>query len=153
MKASGVEGTIISKGLQHAWPGSEFAWYSDQKAIRPPYKGAEKTLVRRFWGRAGKSWIMLAREEMRVLQEIVNNANMGFVVVGPGLDVRLWNKWMTQVTGVDAEVAYCRSLPDLLPAFHDRGLLDHIEKALERGMSSTMSRGTRTMSCRSDRSK
>nr|WP_281500764.1 response regulator [Kordiimonas marina] len=73
------------------------------------------------------------------MQEIVNNANMGFVVVGPDLDVRLWNKWMTQVTGVEAEVAYCRSLPDLLPAFHDRGLLEYIEKALQKGMSSTLS--------------
>ncbi|TNE61925.1 MAG: PAS domain-containing sensor histidine kinase [Alphaproteobacteria bacterium] len=73
-----------------------------------------------------------------MLQEIVNNANMGFVVVGPKLDVRLWNKWMVQVTGIEAEVAYCRNLPDLLPGFNSKALLDRVERALQEGMSSTL---------------
>ncbi|WP_262690955.1 ATP-binding protein [Kordiimonas aestuarii] len=70
-----------------------------------------------------------------MLQEIINTANMGFVVVGPQFDIRLWNRWMVQVTGVESEVACCRTLLDVLPSIRHSALLEKIEAALNDGVS------------------
>ncbi len=70
-----------------------------------------------------------------MLQEIINTANMGFVVVGPQFDIRLWNRWMAQVTGIESEVACCRTLLDVLPSIRHSPLLSKIEGALNEGRS------------------
>jgi len=70
-----------------------------------------------------------------VLQEIINTANMGFVVVGPQFDIRLWNRWMAQVTGVESEVACCKTLLDVLPSIRHSPVLGKIEAALKDGTS------------------
>ncbi|WP_417458341.1 ATP-binding protein [Kordiimonas sp.] len=70
-----------------------------------------------------------------MLQEIINTANMGFVVVGPQLDIRLWNRWMVQVTGIESEVACCKTLIEALPSVKHSSLIEKVESALEKGMS------------------
>ncbi|WP_417451815.1 ATP-binding protein [Kordiimonas sp.] len=70
-----------------------------------------------------------------MLQEIINTANIGFVVVGPHYDIRLWNRWMVQVTGTESEVACCRTLLDVLPSLENSALLEKINAALNDGMS------------------
>lgn len=70
-----------------------------------------------------------------MLQEIINTANMGFVVVGPQFDIRLWNRWMAQVTGIESEVACCRTLLDVLPSIQHSPVLGKIEGALKDGTS------------------
>ncbi|WP_417460305.1 ATP-binding protein [Kordiimonas sp.] len=70
-----------------------------------------------------------------MLQEIINTANMGFVVVGPQLDIRLWNRWMVQVTGIESEVACCKTLLEALPSIKHSSLVEKVEAALEKGMS------------------
>ena len=70
-----------------------------------------------------------------MLQEIVNTANIGFVVVGPKLDIRLWNRWMVQMTGIESEVACCRTLPDLMPSVEQTDLLEKVENALAHGVA------------------
>lgn len=70
-----------------------------------------------------------------MLQEIINTANMGFVVVGPQLDIRLWNRWMVQVTGIESEAACCQTLLEALPSVKQSSLVEKVEAALEKGMS------------------
>ena len=70
-----------------------------------------------------------------MLQEIINTANMGFVVVGPQFDIRLWNRWMAQLTGIESEVACCRTLLDVLPSIRHSSILTKIEGALNEGTS------------------
>lgn len=73
-----------------------------------------------------------------MLQEIINIANLGLVVVGPDLDIRLWNKWMVQATGVDAETACYKRIDQILPDTVTQDVANQIRKAIDDGVGAIM---------------
>ncbi len=66
----------------------------------------------------------------QMLREIVDHVNVGVVIIGGDLKVRLWNRWMENVSGVDSYRACMLSLTDLMPSLRLSGLEEKIHDAL-----------------------
>jgi signal transduction histidine kinase/AmiR/NasT family two-component response regulator len=77
-------------------------------------------------------------EEKYVLQEIVNVANVGFVVIGPKLEIRLWNRWMVQATGIDSETACYQQADKLLPSIFTPTLIEKVRNAINMGIATSI---------------
>jgi signal transduction histidine kinase/CheY-like chemotaxis protein len=73
-----------------------------------------------------------------VLQEIVNIANVGFVVVDAQLRILLWNKWMREATGQTSETVYGQRADRTFPHIFTPQLVEKIENALEKGVATTI---------------
>lgn len=65
-----------------------------------------------------------------MLREIVDHVNVGVVIIGSDLKVRLWNRWMENVSGVDSYRACTLTLTDLMPSLRLSGLEAKIHDAL-----------------------
>jgi len=72
----------------------------------------------------------------RMLREIVDHVNVGVVIIGSDLKVRLWNRWMENVSGVDSYRACTLTLTDLMPSLRVSGLEEKIYDALQLGRES-----------------
>lgn len=73
-----------------------------------------------------------------MLQEIINVANVGFVVIGPKLEIRLWNKWMVQATGIDSETACYQQADKLLPSIFNPFLIEKVRNAITMGIATNI---------------
>lgn len=73
-----------------------------------------------------------------MLQEIINAADIGLVVVGPDMEIRLWNQWMEDATGIMAETACNQHADRLLPHTFTPELTTRIKQAL--GKTTTIAR-------------
>lgn len=73
-----------------------------------------------------------------MLQEIVNVANLGFVVIGPKLEIRLWNKWMAQATGIGSETACYQRADKLLPTLFTPELIAKVRGAIDEGVATSI---------------
>ncbi len=65
-----------------------------------------------------------------MLREIVDHVNVGVVIIGGDFKVRLWNRWMENVSGVDSYRACTLTLNELMPSLRLSGLEAKIHDAL-----------------------
>ena|GEM_PF-1654815 len=91
-----------------------------------------------MWEAASVDAALIAVEENCVLQEIVNVANVGLVVIGPKLEIRLWNRWMAQATGIDSETASYQQAEKLLPSIFTPMLVDKVRNAINMGIATSI---------------
>lgn len=79
-----------------------------------------------------------AWQESCVLQELVNIANVGLVVVDSRLRILLWNKWMADATGQDEKTVLGQKADKYFPDIFTPVLTEKIDNAVARGQASSL---------------
>ncbi len=73
-----------------------------------------------------------------MLQELVNMANVGLVVVDSRLRILLWNKWMADVTGQDEKTVLGQKADKYFPDIFTPLIIEKINGAVEKGLASNL---------------
>jgi diguanylate cyclase (GGDEF)-like protein/PAS domain S-box-containing protein len=73
------------------------------------------------------------------LRLLTDATEMGFVLLDRGGRVILWNAWLAEASGVAAEDARGRAIPELFPALAESRVAEAIAQALDGGLSAMLS--------------
>jgi len=76
---------------------------------------------------------------MKFLSQIIQNLPEGLVLISEDRKIILWNKWMENKSGVLADKAVGRSIPDLFPDLAQGRIVQAVETALLHRQSSFLS--------------
>lgn len=86
----------------------------------------------------GKHMADLLRDSSQFNAEVIDNAQEGIVVYGPGLRYQVWNAYMEELTGVRACDVLGRHPLEVFPFLLERGVMANLEGALAGGTTKSV---------------